>query len=423
MSDSKSKSFRTRTLHRVVITGMGAISPIGNTRDEIESSLRQARSGIRTIERFDTSTLPVRFGGEAVFNPHDYMDPKEARRNDRFIQMCLAATDQAVNDSRLTPERLKQAGVIMGIGLGGLQSIEENAVELEKSGPRKVSPFFVPSILANLASGQVSIRYGCKGPNFAISSACASGSQAIGQAYREIQAGRREIWIAGGAEAPITPLGISGFAAARALSRQNDKPAQASRPFDQARDGFVIGEGAATFILESIESAELRGAKIYGEVIGYGVASDGYHVTEPEPTGDGACTAMSEAIQEAGIQVSEIDYVNAHATSTLLGDQVEARALATILGSASSKTYVSSTKSLTGHACGAAGALESIFCLLMMERKFLAPALNLQNPSPEFVFKSPVTSDLSIAPQVVMNNSFGFGGINTSLLFRSLSKN
>ena len=423
MADSNPKSSRLRSLHRVVITGIGAITPIGNTLAEIESSLRQAKSGIRTIRRFDPSLLPVRFAGEADFNPHDYMEAKEARRNDRFIQMCLGATDQAVRDSGLSPARLQQAGVVMGVGIGGLQMIEESAVELKQSGPRKVSPFFVPSILANLASGQVSIRYGCKGPNFAISSACASGSQAIGQAYREIQAGRRDVWIAGGAEAPITPLGISGFAAARALSRRNDEPSLASRPFDQARDGFVIGEGAATLILESLESAESRGAKIYAEMVGYGAASDGYHVTEPEPTGEGARTAMHEAIQDANIQVAAIDYVNAHATSTLLGDQVEARALAAILGNAANRTYVSSTKSLTGHACGAAGALESVFCLLMIERKFLAPAFNLQNKSSEFVFKSPVTSDVTLAPKLVMNNSFGFGGINTSILLSEFSRN
>ena len=414
------KMMSTQQRRRVVITGIGAITPIGETAREIENSLRESKSGVKTITRFDVSHLPVQFAGEATaFKPEDHMEAREIRRNDRFIQMCMAATESAVKDSGLGAEALKQAGVVMGVGIGGLDSIEEAAVELEKSGPRRVSPFFVPSILANLASGQVSIRYGCKGPNFAISSACASGSQAIGHAYREIQAGRRDVWIAGGAEAPITPLGISGFASARALSRRNDSPAQASRPFDQARDGFVIGEGAATLILESLESAKKRGAKIYAEVTGYGVASDGYHVTEPEPTGEGARTAMQEAIADSGLEIERIDYVNAHATSTPLGDLVEATALASILGEHAGKTFVSSTKSLTGHSCGAAGALEAVFCLLMIERGFIAPAFNLENPSPEFKFASPGKSQLKVAPKVAMNNSFGFGGINTSMIFEA----
>ena len=408
---------------RVVITGIGAITPIGITLDEIEKSLRESITGIKLITHFDTEKLPVKFAGEATqFKPELFLDHKEIRRNDRFIHMCLAATDIAVNDSGIAREQLRNAGVAIGVGLGGLYTIEEAALEMEHLGARRVSPFLIPSILANLASGQVSIRYGTKGANYAISSACASGSQAIGQAYREIQSGRRELWIAGGAEAPITPLSISGFSAARALSRRNEEPALASRPFDQERDGFVLGEGAATFILESLDSAVKRNAKIYAEIIGFGIASDGYHVTEPEPNGEGAYLAMQEAIADAAIDVEQIDYVNAHATSTMLGDKVEALAMERIFEEQMPLTQVSSTKSLTGHACGAAGAIETAFCSLMIAKQFLPPAFNLDHMSPEFRFKSPGLAEANFNSNIIMNNSFGFGGINTSMLLKRVEK-
>jgi len=402
---------------RVVITGIGAITPIGITSEEMERSLKESRSGIKSISLFNADKLPVRFAGEAAgFKPGDFLDAKEIRRNDRFIQMCLAATDAAVKDSGLSLDRLRDAGVAVGVGLGGLGSIEEAALELEKTGPKKVSPFFIPSVLANLASGQISIRYRTKGPNFAVSSACASGSQAIGQAYREIQAGRRDVWIAGGAEAPITPLSIAGFSSARALSRRNENPAAASRPFDQDRDGFVLSEGAATLILESLDSARKREARIYAELVGFGIASDGYHMTEPDPNGDGAFLAMQEALLDSGLAVHAIHYVNAHATGTPLGDRAEAIAMERIFGDRIGSTFVSSTKSLTGHPCGAAGSIEAVFCSLMLERGFLPPAFNLEQPGPEFRFKSPGQAELHFRPEVVMNNSFGFGGINTSMI-------
>lgn len=411
------------SLHRVVITGIGAVTPIGITKSEITDALKNSKSGVKAITQFDTGVLPVKFAGEATsFDPAAHLDPKEIRRNDRFIQMCLAATHIAVKESGLKPEHLAKAGVVIGVGLGGLYSIEQNTLALEKSGPRKVSPFFVPSILANLASGQISIRYATKGPNFAISSACASGSQAIGHAFREIQSGRRDVWITGGAEAPITPLSIAGFSASRALSRKNDDPVHASRPFDQGRDGFVLGEGAATLILESLESAKKRGAKIYGEIIGFGMASDGYHVAEPDPNGEGAFQAMDEALRDAKLSPDKIDYVNAHATSTPVGDQIESLALGRIFPTGDKAPFVSSTKSLTGHACGAAGAIEMVFCLLMLNEKFLAPAFNLDSPSPEFKFKSPGAKELNFAPRMIMNNSFGFGGINTSLILAKPSQ-
>lgn len=408
---------------RVVITGIGAITPIGITLDAIEKSLRESLSGIKLITHFDTEKLPVRFAGEASqFKAEDFLDAKEIRRNDRFIHMCLAAADMAVKDAGISAERLHEAGVAIGVGLGGLYTIEEAAVEMNHSGAKRVSPFLIPSILANLASGQVSIRYGTKGANYSISSACASGSQAIGQAYREIQSGRRDLWIAGGSEAPITPLSIAGFSSARALSRRNEEPALASRPFDQERDGFVLGEGAALFIIESLDSALQRDARIYAEIIGFGIASDGYHVTEPDPNGEGAYLAMREAIEDAALPVSDIDYINAHATSTMLGDKVEAVAMERIFGEQMPLTFVSSTKSLTGHACGAAGALETAFCLLMLLKDFLPPAFNLEHISPEFRFKSPGQTEANFRSNIIMNNSFGFGGINTSMLLKRMDR-
>jgi len=402
---------------RVVITGIGAITPIGTTSEEIERSLKESRSGVKSISLFDADDLPVRFAGEASgFKPADFLDAKEIRRNDRFIQMCLAATDVAVRDSGVSLDRLRDAGVAVGVGLGGISSIEETTLEFEKKGPRRVSPFFIPSILANLASGKISIRYRIKGANFAVSSACASGSQAIGHAYREIQVGRRDIWIAGGAEAPITPLSIAGFSSALALSRRNDNPTAASRPFDQDRDGFVLAEGAATLILESLDSARKRDARIYAEVVGFGIASDGYHMTEPDPNGEGAFLAMEEALLDSGLAVHAIHYVNAHATGTPLGDKAEAFAMERIFEDQMTSTLVSSTKSLTGHPCGAAGAIEAVFCSLMLEKGFLPPAFNLERPGPEFQFKSPGQAELHIQPKVIMNNSFGFGGINTSMI-------
>jgi 3-oxoacyl-[acyl-carrier-protein] synthase II len=402
---------------RVVITGIGAITPIGCTLNEIVQNLKNSKTGVKTISMFDPSALPVRFAGEAAgFKPENFLDAKEIRRNDRFIQMCMAASDLAVKNAGLSSEQLKNSGIAIGVGLGGLSSIEETCFNFQKAGLRKVSPFFVPSILANLASAQISIRHNIKGPNFAVSSACASGSQAIGYAFREIQAGRREIWLAGGAEAPITPLSIAGFHSARALSKQNENPEAASRPFDQQRDGFVIAEGASTLILESLDSALRRNAHIYAEIKGFGIASDGFHITEPDPNGEGAFLAMQECIQDAELSATSIDYVNAHATSTPVGDQIEAVAMERIFQDHSPNLFVSGTKSLTGHACGAAGAIEATFCLLMLKEKFLPPSFNLSTPSPEFKFKAPTQKELNFQPKTIMNNSFGFGGINTSMI-------
>lgn len=402
---------------RVVVTGVGAITPIGCGIQSIENSLKNSISGIQNITSFDTEDLPVKFAGIAAeFNPYNYLEAKEVRRNDRFIQMCLAASDIAVAESRISKSHLNSAGVAIGVGLGGLYSIESATLTLKNLGAKKVSPFLIPSILSNLASGQISIRHQTHGANFAISSACASGSQSIGYAYREIQSGRSDVWIAGGAEAPITPLSIAGFSSARALSRRNENPKLASRPFDQHRDGFVLGEGAAVFIIESLESAIRRDAKIFIEIVGFGISSDGYHITDPDPNGEGAFRAMKEAIEDAGISKKEIDYVNAHATSTELGDRIENVAMERIFGDQIEDLLVSSTKSHTGHACGAAGAIETAFCSLMLQSEFIPPALNLINQGSEFRFRSPQPADIEFKPNIIMNNSFGFGGINTSLI-------
>lgn len=404
---------------RVVITGIGAITPIGIALDDIENALKKSISGVQSITQFDTEKLPVTFAGEAsAFQAENFLDVREIRRNDRFIQMAMVASDLAVKDADIATELLKEASVVIGVGMGGLYTLEQTKLDLEFGGAKKVSPFFIPAILPNLASGQISIRHKTQGANFAIASACASGSQAIGYAYREIKAGRGDIWIAGGAEAPITPVSIAGFSALRALSRKNDTPKDASRPFDEGRDGFVLGEGSTTFIMESLDSAQKRGAKIYCEVIGFGIASDGYHISEPEPNGEGAFRAMRDAFRDANLEVSAVQYVNAHATSTPLGDKVEGIAMERIFGEHLASTFVSSTKSLTGHACGAAGAIEAGFCALMLKNGFLAPAFNLDNPSSEFKFKFPGKSELNFQAQIIMNNSFGFGGINTSMILR-----
>ena len=406
---------------RVVVTGMGAVTALGCDLATIKKNLHEATCGIRPITLFDHETLPVHVAGEALnFDPGTYLDSKEVRRNDRFIQMALASASQALEDAGLIGSPLlEQAGVVVGVGLGGLSTIEKAHGDLLATGQDRISPFFIPSVLSNLASGQISIKFKIKGPNFSVSSACASGSQAIGQAFHDIKHGRRRLWIAGGAEAAISPLGISGFSASRALSKNTGDVKTLSKPFHPDRDGFVLGEGAGMLILESLESAESRGAKIYGEILGYGISSDGYHVTSPDPEGTGAFTAMAEAIQEADISVSEIDYVNAHATSTQVGDSIEVLSIQKILGDQSSKTFVSSTKNLTGHPCGSAGSIESVFCLTMMNANHLSPAEYLEGLSQEdFPFLVPTVQRQPLQIQTLVNNSFGFGGVNTALVFK-----
>jgi 3-oxoacyl-[acyl-carrier-protein] synthase II len=416
-------------MRRVVVTGIGLVTPLGIGIQHNWNALIEGKSGIRTIESFDTSDLPVKIAGqvprgptaENLFHADDWVEPKEQRRMDQFIVYAMAAASQAVEDSGWKPtadEDQWRTGVMIGSGIGGLVGIAEGAVTLETKGPRRVSPFFIPSNLINLASGHVSIRYGFKGPNHAVVTACSTGAHAIGDAARIIALDDAEVMIAGGAEAAICRLGLAGFASARALSTNfNDEPHRASRPFDRDRDGFVMGEGAGIVVLEELEHARKRGAKIYGEVIGYGMAGDAYHITSPSEDGSGAYRSMQAAIKRAGIPIDQIDYINAHGTSTPVGDGIEVAAVKRLFGAAAYTTSMSSTKSAIGHLLGAAGSVEAIYSLLAMRDGVVPPTINLENPSEG--------CDIDLVAQVAkqkkvryaLSNSFGFGGTNASLIF------
>jgi 3-oxoacyl-[acyl-carrier-protein] synthase II len=415
-------------MRRVVVTGLGMVTPLGNGVEATWSRLLAGRSGIRPIEHFDVSDLPAKIGGvvpkgdgEGAFRATDYVDPKELRRNDEFIIYGIAAAVQAVEDSGWkaeTEEQQHRTGVLIGSGIGGLNSIADTAVLLEKSGPRKVSPFFIPSALINLASGQVSIRYGFKGPNHAVVTACSTGAHAIGDAARMIALGDAEVMVAGGCEAALGRIGMAGFAAARALSTGfNETPEKASRPWDKDRDGFVMAEGAGCVVLEDYEHAKRRGAKIYAEVKGYGMSGDAHHVTAPAPNGDGGFRSMRAALQRAGLAPDDVDYINAHGTSTPLGDEIELGAVRRLFGNAVAKLSMSSTKSAIGHLLGAAGAVEAIFGILAIRDQVVPPTLNLDNPSDG-------CGGVDLVPhkakerevRAVLSNSFGFGGTNASLI-------
>ncbi len=416
-------------MRRVVVTGVGLVTPLGIGIEHNWNALIESKSGIRTIESFDVSDLPVKIGGQVprgatadnLFNADDWVEPKEQRRMDEFIVFALGAAVQAVEDSGWKPtadEDQFRTGVMIGSGIGGINGIAEGAVTLHEKGPRRVSPFFIPSNLINLASGHVSIRYGFKGPNHAVVTACSTGAHAIGDAARLIMLEDADVMVAGGAEAAICRLGMAGFASARALSTNfNDEPHRASRPFDRDRDGFVMGEGAGVVVLEELEHARRRGAKIYGEVIGYGMAGDAYHVTSPSADGSGAFRSMQAAIKRAGIRPDEIDYINAHGTSTPVGDVIEVGAVKRLFGDWAYKLSMSSTKSAIGHLLGAAGSVEAIYSLLAMRDSVVPPTLNLENPDEG--------CDIDLVPLVAkkkkiryaLSNSFGFGGTNASLIF------
>ena len=416
-------------MRRVVVTGIGLVTPLGIGIQHNWNALIEGKSGIRTIDSFDVSDLPVKIAGqvprgptaENLFHADDWVDPKEQRRMDQFIVYAMAAAAQAVEDSGWKPtadEDQWRTGVMIGSGIGGLVGIAEGAVTLETKGPRRVSPFFIPSNLINLASGHVSIRYGFKGPNHAVVTACSTGAHAIGDAARIIALDDAEVMIAGGAEAAICRLGLAGFASARALSTNfNAEPHRASRPFDRDRDGFVMGEGAGIVVLEELEHARKRGAQIYGEVIGYGMAGDAYHITSPSEDGSGAFRSMQAAVKRAGIAFDQIDYINAHGTSTPVGDVIEVAAVKRLFGAAAYTTSMSSTKSAIGHLLGAAGSVEAIYSLLAMRDGVVPPTLNLENPSER--------CDIDLVPQVAkkkkvryaLSNSFGVGGTNASLIF------
>jgi 3-oxoacyl-[acyl-carrier-protein] synthase II len=403
---------------------MGCVTALGENAEDLFVNLCEGRSGISNIEHFDPSAYPVRFGGEIKnFDPARTLDVREARRMDRFTQLAAASAVEAVRDSGIdfAKEDPSRCGVIIGSGIGGLKEIEEQHVRLLQKGPGKVSPFCVPKLMGNAASGTVAIMYGLKGPNICVVSACASGSHAVGEAMCAIRYGRSDVIIAGGSEAALTPLGLASFCALKSLSTRNDNPQAASRPFDKDRDGFVLSEGAAVVILEEYEHARKRGARIYAELAGYGATDDAYHITAPLPGGEGAASAMTAALADAGISPDEVSYINAHGTSTELNDAAESKAICAVLGSHASKTLVSSTKSCLGHLLGASGSVELVACAKAIEKSIVPPTINLDNVDPEccgldFVPKVARQADV----RVVLNNSFGFGGHNACLVLRKL---
>ncbi|HQP06415.1 MAG TPA: beta-ketoacyl-ACP synthase II [Smithellaceae bacterium] len=406
---------------RVVITGLGAVTPLGNTAAESWANAVAGKSGIGPITRFDASAYASRVAGEIRnFDPLQYVDKKEVRRQDKFAVYALAASQMAMDDAALTlgPDIAERVGVIIGSAIGGAGTFEEEAVLLHTSGPRKISPFSVPAILANLASGHVSMRFGAKGPINCAVTACASGTSALGDAYKIIAYGDADAMIAGGVEAAITPLSVAGFCAMRALSLRNDEPEKASRPFDKGRDGFVIAEGSGVVILEELSFALNRGAKIYAELVGYGCTSDAYHLAAPPPGHEGAGRCMKVAIQDAGLQPADIDYINAHGTSTPLNDLYETQAIKALFGEHAKRLLISSTKSMTGHMLGGTGAVEAIFTVKALQEGRLPPTVNLDDPDEEcdldFVPNVARRQDISTA----LSNSFGFGGVNAVLVFK-----
>ncbi len=419
-------------MRRVVVTGMGMVTPLASGVDASWRNLLAGESGAGRISGFEIDDLacqvafqlPRGDGSKGTFNPDDWMEPKEQRKVDDFIVYAMAAADQALADAGWKPEKYEdqiRTGVLIGSGIGGLTGIVEAGYTLRDKGPRRVSPFFIPGRLINLASGQVSIRHGLRGPNHAVVTACSTGAHAIGDGARLIGLGDAEVMVAGGAESPISRIAVAGFAACRALSTGfNDRPKMASRPYDEDRDGFVMGEGAGIVVLEELEHAKARGARIYGEVIGYGLSGDAHHITAPADDGDGAYRCMKAALERAGVSPAEIDYVNAHGTSTPLGDEIELAAVERVVGEAADGLTMSSTKSATGHLLGAAGAVEAIFCLLAIRDNIAPPTLNLDNPS--------IATPIDLVPHkakdkpidVVLSNSFGFGGTNASLVFRRI---
>jgi 3-oxoacyl-[acyl-carrier-protein] synthase II len=405
---------------KVVVTGIGTIAALGQTIDEVWAALLSGRSGIDRISFFDAADFATQIGGEVRdFDPSRFMDPKEVRRNDRFVHFAVAAAKTAVADAvleigQLDPERI---GVVVGSGVGGLGSLESQAKVLFDRGPRRVSPFLVPQMVSNMASGVVAIELGARGPNFGVVSACATATHALGESLRMIQRGEADVMVAGGTEAPITPLSFAGFCAMKAMSTCNDEPARACRPFDARRDGFVMGEGSGVLVLESEEHARARGARIYCEFAGYAATCDAFHITQPDPDGKGLTTAMRRAVEEAGIPLEGIDYLNAHGTSTPYNDKFETLAIKRVFGDHARRLAISSTKSMTGHLLGAAGGLEAAVCVKVVQTGEVPPTINLESPDPE--------CDLDYVPNVArrmpvraaLSNNLGFGGQNASLVF------
>ncbi len=417
-------------MRRVVVTGLGMVTPLGCGVDTTWARILNGESGARKIETFEVADLSTRIacviprgdGSNGSFNPDQWMEPKDQRKVDDFIIFAMAAARQALDDANWHPESEADqcaTGTLIGSGIGGLSGIADTALLLKERGPRKVSPFFIPGRLINLASGYVSIEHGLKGPNHSVVTACSTGAHAIGDASRLIMLGDADVMVAGGTESPICRLAMAGFCAARALSTAfNETPERASRPYDKDRDGFVMGEGAGIVVLEEYEHAKNRGAKIYAEVVGYGLSGDAHHITSPAPDGNGGFRSMSAALKRAGIAASDLDYINAHGTSTQIGDEIELGAVERLLGNAASKVAMSSTKSSTGHLLGAAGAIEAIFCILAIRDNIVPPTINLENPSVETAIDLVPITARKREIDVALSNSFGFGGTNASVIVR-----
>ncbi len=406
---------------RVVVTGLGIISPVGNDVPESWENIKNGKSGIGLISHFDTSAFSVRIGGSIRnFDPAKYIPAKDIKKMDPFIHYGMAAGTQAIEDSGLeiTEQNAHRAGVAIGSGIGGLPGIEKGTQMYLEGGPRKLSPFYVPSNIINMISGNLSIKYGAKGPNFAIVTACTTGTHNIGDAARLIEYGDADVMIAGGAEMATSPTGLGGFAAARALSTRNDDPEGASRPWDKDRDGFVLSDGAGVVVLEEYEHARKRGARIYAELIGYGMSGDAYHMTAPSEDGDGAARCMENALRNAGINPGQVDYINAHGTSTPAGDVVETRAVKRVFGDHARKMAISSTKSMTGHLLGAAGGIEAVFSILSIRDQVAPPTINLDNPDPDCDLDYVPHTAREMKIDIALSNSFGFGGTNGTLIFK-----
>jgi len=416
-------------LRRVVVTGMGIVSPLGCGVEPTWANLLAGRSGARRIEEFQVDDLacqiacriPLGSAADGKFSPDDWMDVKEQRKVDPFIIYGMAAATQAIADAGVAPKtdaERERTGVMIGSGIGGIEGIYDASVTLNERGPRRISPFFIPGRIINMTSGNVSIRFGLKGPNHSVVTACSTGAHAIGDSWRIIAMGDADVMVSGGTESPVNRLSMAGFAACRALSTGfNDRPEQASRPYDKERDGFVMGEGAGVVVLEEYEHARARGARIYGEVVGYGMSGDAYHITAPSPDGDGGFRCMQMALKRAGLAASDIDYINAHGTSTPLGDEIELGAVTRLLGNAAGGAVMSSTKSAIGHLLGAAGAVEAIFSLLAIRDNVAPPTINLDQPSVETPINLAPLRPVQKPIDVALSNSFGFGGTNASLIF------
>jgi len=420
-------------MRRVVVTGLGMVSPLGCGIEPTWKRLLAGESGAKKIDTFEVSDLPSQIacmiprgdGTNGTFNPDEWMEPKDQRKVDDFILYAMSASRQALDDANWHPDNETDrcaTGTMIGSGIGGLSGIAETSIVLHERGPRRVSPFFIPGRLINLASGYVSIEHGLKGPNHSVVTACSTGAHAIGDASRLIALGDADVMVAGGTESPISRIGMAGFCAARALSTAyNDTPQKASRPYDKNRDGFVMGEGAGIVVLEELDHARNRGAKIYAEVVGYGLSGDAYHITSPSPDGDGGFRSMSAALKRAGISPSDIDYINAHGTSTQVGDEIELGAVERLLANAASRVSMSSTKSCTGHLLGAAGAIEAIFSILAIRDNIAPPTINLEHPSVETAIDLVPLTSRKREINVVLSNSFGFGGTNASVILRRVT--